>query len=35
MTAEEQKAACHSDYVDDDQAQQLQKERLPVVELES
>jgi phosphomethylpyrimidine synthase len=32
--AEEGKASCHSDYVDDEQAQQIQSEHLPVVEVE-
>ena len=31
--AEETKASCHSDYVDDDQAKQIQGERLELVEL--
>ena len=31
--AEETKASCHSDYVDDDQAKQIQDERLELVEL--
>jgi phosphomethylpyrimidine synthase len=32
--AESDKAACHSDYVDDETAQRIQSEHLPVVELE-
>ena len=31
--AEASKADCHSDYVDDEQAQQIQSERVPLVEL--
>jgi phosphomethylpyrimidine synthase len=31
--AESNKASCHSDYVDDDQAKQIQEERLELVEL--
>ncbi len=31
--AEETKASCHSDYVDDEQAKQIQDERLELVEL--
>ena len=32
MGAEHDKASCHSDYVDSDEALKLQDERLPVVE---
>ncbi len=35
MGAEDQKAACHSDYMEKDDAKRLQTELLPVVEVES
>jgi len=35
MAGESEKASCHSDYVDDDEAKRLQEEQLPLVELET